>query len=68
MPWDEVPSKFAQGDLHSGSATGPKVKSRKQEIAILLSEKAKAAGGNTEYASKSPKSSNPIDGLKKAKP
>lgn len=56
MPWDEVLSKFKRGDLHSGSKSGPKVKSRKQAIAIMLSEKSKA-GSNREYASK---------GLKKA--
>jgi hypothetical protein len=30
--------EFKQGVLHSGSATGPKVTSRKQGIAIALSE------------------------------
>lgn len=30
--------KFKEGKLHSGSPTGPKVKSRKQAIAIALSE------------------------------
>ncbi len=30
--------KFKQGTLHSGSKTGPKVKSRAQAIAIGLSE------------------------------
>lgn len=60
MPWNKVPSKFESGDLHSGSKTGPKVKSRKQMVAILLSEKKKAEGGDTEY--------QPIKGLKAAKP
>lgn len=30
--------KFKEGKLHSGSKKGPKVKSRKQAIAISLSE------------------------------
>lgn len=30
--------KFKHGDLHSGSKSGPIVKSRKQAIAISLSE------------------------------
>lgn len=30
--------KFKKGTLHSGSKHGPKVKSRKQAIAIALSE------------------------------
>ncbi len=50
MPWDEVMSKFKHGGLHSGSASGPKVQSRKQAIAIMLSEKRAAAGGKDEYA------------------
>lgn len=49
MPYDQVMNKFSKGDLHSGSKKGPKVKDRKQAIAIMLSEKKKAAGGKTEY-------------------
>jgi hypothetical protein len=49
MPWDEVMSKFKRGKLKSGGKK--KVKSRKQAIAIMLSEKAKAHS-NIEYASK----------------
>ncbi len=30
--------EFKKGNLHSGSKTGPKVESRKQAIAIALSE------------------------------
>jgi len=30
--------KFKKGELHSGSKHGPKVKDRKQAIAIALSE------------------------------
>lgn len=33
--------KFKHGMLHSGSKHGPKVKNRKQAIAIMLSEKKK---------------------------
>jgi len=34
----KVMGEFKRGSLHSGSKTGPKVKSRKQAIAIALSE------------------------------
>jgi hypothetical protein len=44
--------KYKKGELHSGSDKGPKVKNRKQAIAIMLSEKRKAAGGKKEYQSK----------------
>lgn len=36
--------EFKAGSLHSGSKKGPKVKSRKQAIAIGLSEQRKAKG------------------------
>jgi len=49
MPFTEVMSKYKEGKLHSGSDSGPKVKNRKQAIAIMLSEKRKAAGGKKEY-------------------
>lgn len=51
MPWDEVMSKFKHGGLHSGSKSGPKVQSRAQAVAIMLSEKRAAEGGKDEYAS-----------------
>lgn len=51
MPFDQVFSKFAKGALHSGSKKGPKVTNHKQAVAIMLSEKEKAAQGNNEYAS-----------------
>jgi len=41
MPYQKVMSKFKHGKLHSGSKHGKKVKSRKQAIAIMLSEKRK---------------------------
>jgi hypothetical protein len=39
--------KWGEGELHSGSKHGPKVKSQKQAVAIMLSErrKEKANGG-----------------------
>ena len=39
MPYGEVMSKYKHGTLHSGSKSGPKVTSRDQAIAIMLSEK-----------------------------
>lgn len=63
MPFDEVMSKFKSGDLHSGSKNGPKVSSRKQAVAILLSEKKKAEGGKSEYA---PKHAAAVKGLRHA--
>lgn len=41
MPWQEVMHKWKHGKLHSGSKSGPPVKSQKQAVAIMLSEKAK---------------------------
>jgi uncharacterized protein DUF6496 len=61
MPWNEVMSKWGKGDLHSGSKSGPKVKSQKQAVAIMLSEKRAAKGGKKEYQSSAMK------GLKDAK-
>lgn len=54
MPWDEVMHKFKGGNLHSGSKSGPKVKNRKQAIAIMLSEK---KSNKPEYASIGPSKS-----------
>jgi len=48
MPWDQVMSKWKRGTLKSGGKT--KVKNQKQAVAIMLSEKRKAAAGNPEYA------------------
>lgn len=63
MPFDEVMHKFKHGSLHSGSKHGPKVKSRKQAIAIMLSEKREAEGGKKEY-----QDNDSVKGLKRAKP
>lgn len=49
MPYDQVLHKYKHGTLHSGSDKGPLVKSRKQAIAIMLSEKRAAEGGKKEY-------------------
>lgn len=49
MPWNEVMGKEKAGTLHSGRPNGPKVKSRRQAIAIMLSEKRKADAGKKEY-------------------
>ena len=38
--------EFKRGTLHSGSKTGPKVKSRRQAIAIGMSQQRKARKGN----------------------
>jgi hypothetical protein len=41
---EKVMHEFKTGALHSGSKKGPVVKSRKQAIAIALSEERKARG------------------------
>jgi hypothetical protein len=41
--------EFKKGLLHSGSKHGPKVTSRKQAIAIALSEERKAKGEPPSY-------------------
>jgi len=41
MPWDEVMKKWKKGKLKSGGS-GKTVKSQKQAVAIMLSEKRKA--------------------------
>ena len=39
--------EFKHGSLHSGSKSGPKVTSRKQAIAIGMSEQRKASKGRS---------------------
>ena len=51
MPYTEVMHKWKTGKLHSGSKSGPKVKSQKQAIAIMLSEK-RASKSKPEYRAK----------------
>lgn len=60
MPFDEVMHKFKHGELKSGGSGKP-VKSRKQAIAIMLSEKRAAESGHSEY-----KSDHAMRNLKKA--
>jgi len=48
MPWNQVMHKWKSGTLKSGGSGG-KVKSQKQAVAIMLSEKRKAASGKEEY-------------------
>lgn len=51
MPAEDVMNKWASGTLHSGSKSGPVVKSRNQAIAIKISEEKKAKAGKREYQS-----------------
>lgn len=41
----EEMGRFKRGQLHSGSAKGPKVKNRKQAVAIALKESGQAKKG-----------------------
>lgn len=50
MPWTAVMHKWGQGKLKSGGSGKP-VKSQKQAVAIMLSEK-RAAKNKPEYRSK----------------
>lgn len=45
MPSESVMHEFKHGRLHSGSKRGPKVRSRKQAIAIMLAERRKEGKG-----------------------
>lgn len=45
MPSSEVMHEWKSGRLHSGSKRGPKVKNRRQAIAIMLSERHKEGKG-----------------------
>ena len=49
MPWSKVMGKWGKGELKSGGSGKP-VKSQKQAVAIMLSEKRAAKGGKSEYA------------------
>ena len=40
----ETMHEFKHGELHSGSPTGPKVKSRKQAIAIAMKQSGQSRG------------------------
>lgn len=52
MPWDQVMSKWKEGELKSGGSGKP-VKGQKQAVAIMLSEKRAAQHGKKEYQSES---------------
>lgn len=56
MPSSEVMHKWKTGKLHSGSKSGPKVKSQAQAVAIMLSEKRAEQGNRGKYPEKSRKS------------
>lgn len=49
MPSSAVLGKFQHGELHSTSKHGPIVHSRKQAIAIMLSEREKEAANGGVY-------------------
>lgn len=54
MPSEEVMHEYKKGKLRSGSKHGPKVKNRKQAIAILMSERRKEGkGGRKRRGAKS---------------
>ena len=63
MPWNEVMHKWGAGTLKSGGSGKP-VKSQKQAVAIMLSEKRKADAGDSEYAASTPRKGLP----KKSRP
>ena len=52
MPSSEVMHKFKHDKLHSGSKGGKKVKSRKQAIAIMMSEKRNESKHGGTYSDK----------------
>ena len=53
MPSKEVMHKWKTGKLHSGGKSGPRVKNRKQAVAIMLSEKRAEARHGGKYPEKS---------------
>lgn len=52
MPSEEVMHEFKEGRLRSGSKRGPKVRNRKQAIAIMLSERRKEGKGGSRRRGK----------------
>lgn len=52
MPSEDVMHEYKHGNLRSGSKRGPKVKSRKQAIAIMLSERRKEGKGGSRRRAK----------------
>lgn len=63
MPSKDVMPKFAAGNLHSGSPSGPVVTSRPQAIAIAASERDKEKQNGGVY----PESKHPAMKLKQRK-
>ena len=51
MPYNRVMGKWKSGTLKSGGSGKP-VKSQKQAVAIMLSEKREANAGKREYTGK----------------
>lgn len=49
---EETMKEFKEGKLHSGSKSGPKVKNRKQAIAIALSQERKGKSKKVKGTSK----------------
>jgi hypothetical protein len=49
MKMGKVMHEYKAGELHSGSKSGPVVKSRKQAIAIAMSEANKAKKKSKKY-------------------
>jgi hypothetical protein len=49
MPSELVMRKYSAGTLRSGSKSGPKVRSRAQALAIMLSERRKESEHGGDY-------------------
>lgn len=52
MPSSQVMKKWKKGKLHSGGPSGPVVKSQKQAVAIMMSEKRTEAKHGGKYPEK----------------
>lgn len=52
MPSEDVMDEWKAGSLRSGSKRGKKVRSRKQAIAIMLSERRKEGKGGSRRRAK----------------
>ena len=53
MPSEDVMHEYKHGSLRSGSKRGPKVRSRKQAIAIMLAERRKEGQGGSRRRARS---------------